>query len=469
MELKSCAKTNDTTYELVFSVSGETFLEEIKKTYNKEKKRYRIDGFRPGKATQKMIESQYGQYVFYDSALNAILTNNLANALDASEIEKSKIIDAPDIDIVNEPESFATEGVTYKAVYTVMPEIEISEYKGIHAPRTVKEITEKDIEDMVNANLEKDAEMVSVSDREVRLGDTVKIDFVGKKDGVAFDGGTGNDFELEIGSGRFIPGFEDQVIGHSIDETFDIEVTFPENYPTENLAGQPATFTITLNEIYYKDYPTLTDEYVSDRFEMETAEEYKAKIRKDLEENAEKSADAEFENYMFERVIENVSGEIPQVLYDKRVNTLIRELDYKYRQFGSSLEAYLGYTNQDIEDLKANYQKRAREEVKLRLALEKIAALENLTVSDEEYEEEVKNIAETSKISVEDVKKFATESDIKSEIATRKAYDFVKENAVVDNTIEVETEDAANPADMLDYIDNLIDSTDYDVKEETNE
>ncbi|MDR0983920.1 MAG: trigger factor [Ruminococcus sp.] len=468
MELKSCTKTTDTTYELVFSVGSEIFKEELKKTYNKEKKRYRIDGFRPGKATQKMIEAQYGPFVFYESTVNNILSDNMPKALEESEIDKSKVLDVPDVDVTGNPIDFLIKGIEFKAVYTIMPEIEVSEYKGIKAPRKVKEVTDKDVEDMINASVEKDAEIVSASDRPVRLGDTVKIDFVGKKDGEAFDGGSSKDFELEIGSGQFIPGFEEQIIGHSVDETFDIEVTFPESYHSESLAGQLAVFTITLNEIYYKDYPELTDEYVSDHFESETVAEYKEKVRKRIEEQAENSADAEFENYVFEKVIENVSGEIPQILYDKRVNVLVRELDYRYRQIGSSLDAYLNYTGQEIEDLKVSFQKRAREEVKLRLALEKIAEIENLTVTDEEYEAELKSISESSNTSVEDVKKFISENDVRSEISTRKAYDFVKESAVVDNTIEVEEESQSEPdtADMLGYLDNLIDQADYESLEE---
>ena len=437
MSLKSSNTVAVNTTELILEISAEDFNKALLNAYKKEKNQIQIKGFRKGKAPMSVIERYYGEEVFFDTALNDLLPDEMTKAIEETKLD---IVDRPQVEIVS---ASKTEGAVLKATCTTKPEVSVSEYKGLKAPKVVDEVTEEVINDQIEAARKRQARIVTVEDRAAQLDDEVTIDFEGFKDGVAFDGGKGEDFPLTLGSGQFIPGFEDQVVGHKTGENFEIEVTFPEDYQMKDLAGQKATFKITVKEIKAQELPEFDDEFVKDVSEFETVAEYKEDLKKKLEENAKQKADAQFENYLFEQIIKNLEGEIPECMYDQRVDREVSEFEARLAQNQMTLDLYFQYTGMDLDDLKATYKDRAVNEVKLRLALESIVAKENITVEDSEVEEGLAKLAENNNISVDDVKRFINVEDYKMDLLVSKAADMIKESAVVDNSLAEKKEEAA--------------------------
>ena len=437
MSLKSSNNVAVNTTELIIEISAEDFNKAVLNAYKKEKNQIQIKGFRKGKAPMSVIEKYYGEEVFFDTALNDILPEEMTAALEETKLE---LVDRPQVEIVSASKA---EGAVLKATCTTKPEVSVSEYKGLKAPKVIDAVTDEVINEQIEAARKRQARIVTVEDRAAQLDDEVVIDFEGFKDGVAFDGGKGTDFPLTLGSGQFIPGFEDQVVGHKTGEDFEIEVTFPEDYQMKDLAGQKATFKITLKEIKAQELPEFDDEFVKDVSEFETVDEYKEDLRKKLEENATQKADAQFENYLFEQIIKNLEGEIPECMYDQRVEREISEFEARLAQNQMTLDLYFQYTGMDRDDLKATYRDRAENEVKLRLALESIVAKEGLTVEDSEVEEGLAKLAENNHISVDDVKRFISVDDYKMDLLVSKAADLIKESAVVDNSLADKKEEEA--------------------------
>ncbi len=437
MSLKSSNNVAVNTTELIIEISAEDFNKAVLNAYKKEKNQIQIKGFRKGKAPMSVIEKYYGEEVFFDTALNDILPEEMTAALEETKLE---LVDRPQVEIVSASKA---EGAVLKATCTTKPEVSVSEYKGLKAPKVIDAVTDEVINEQIEAARKRQARIVTVEDRAAQLDDEVVIDFEGFKDGVAFDGGKGTDFPLTLGSGQFIPGFEDQVVGHKTGEDFEIEVTFPEDYQMKDLAGQKATFKITIKEIKAQELPEFDDEFVKDVSEFETVAEYKEDLKKKLEENATQKADAQFENYLFEQIIKNLEGEIPECMYDQRVEREISEFEARLAQNQMTLDLYFQYTGMDREDLKATYRDRAENEVKLRLALESIVAKEGLTVEDSEVEEGLAKLAENNHISVDDVKRFISVDDYKMDLLVSKAADMIKESAVVDNSLAEKKEEAA--------------------------
>ena len=437
MSLKSSNNVAVNTTELIIEISAEDFNKALLNAYKKEKNQIQIKGFRKGKAPMAVIERYYGEEVFFDTALNDILPDEMTAALEETKLE---LVDRPQVEIVSASKA---EGAVLKATCTTKPEVSVSEYKGLKAPKVIDAVTDEVINEQIEAARKRQARIVTVEDRAAQLDDEVVIDFEGFKDGVAFDGGKGTDFPLTLGSGQFIPGFEDQVVGHKTGEDFEIEVTFPEDYQMKDLAGQKATFKITIKEIKAQELPEFDDEFVKDVSEFETVAEYKEDLKKKLEENAAQKADAQFENYLFEQIIKNLEGEIPECMYDQRVEREISEFEARLAQNQMTLDLYFQYTGMDREDLKATYRDRAENEVKLRLALESIVAKEGLTVEDSEVEEGLAKLAENNHISVDDVKRFISVDDYKMDLLVSKAADLIKESAVVDNSLADKKEEEA--------------------------
>ena len=437
MSLKSSNNVAVNTTELIIEISAEDFNKAVLNAYKKEKNQIQIKGFRKGKAPMAVIERYYGEEVFFDTALNDILPDEMTAALEETKLE---LVDRPQVEIVSASKA---EGAVLKATCTTKPEVSVSEYKGLKAPKVIDAVTDEVINEQIEAARKRQARIVTVEDRAAQLDDEVVIDFEGFKDGVAFDGGKGTDFPLTLGSGQFIPGFEDQVVGHKTGEDFEIEVTFPEDYQMKDLAGQKATFKITIKEIKAQELPEFDDEFVKDVSEFETVDEYKEDLKKKLEENATQKADAQFENYLFEQIIKNLEGEIPECMYDQRVEREISEFEARLAQNQMTLDLYFQYTGMDREDLKATYRDRAENEVKLRLALESIVAKEGLTVEDSEVEEGLAKLAENNHISVDDVKRFISVDDYKMDLLVSKAADLIKESAVVDNSLADKKEEEA--------------------------
>ncbi|MBO5576356.1 MAG: trigger factor [Ruminococcus sp.] len=425
MSLKATNNVETNKYELEIEISAEKFEEAIQKAYMREKNKIQIAGFRKGKAPRKMIEREYGEEVFFEQAVNMIYPAEVDDAVKESGLE---IVSRPEVEVTDLSKA---EGVKIKATVYTKPEVEVKDYKGIEVEKDVKTVTDEDVENQVNALREKNARMITVDDRAAEIGDDVVIDFEGFKDDVAFDGGKAEDFTLSLGSGQFIPGFEEQVAGHNIGEEFDINVSFPDDYHVEDLKGAPVVFKIKLKSITKKEVPDLDDEMVKDATEFDTVDEYKADVRKKLEEHAEHHAEHEVEDKLMDKVIENMTAEIPQVMFDNRVNEMMMELEQRLAPQGISLDLYCQYTGQTMDQVKKAYQEQAEKQVKLRLALEKIAELENVEVTDDEAAQEIQKIADQYKMTVDQVKNYIREEDVKKDIAVGKAVDIVKDNAVI--------------------------------------
>ena len=425
MSLKATNNVETNKYELEIEISAEKFEEAIQKAYMREKNKIQIAGFRKGKAPRKLIEREYGEEVFFEQAVNMIYPAEVDDAVKESGLE---IVSRPEVEVTDLSKA---EGVKIKATVYTKPEVEVKDYKGIEVEKDVKTVTDEDVENQVNALREKNARMITVDDRAAEMGDDVVIDFEGFKDDVAFDGGKAEDFTLSLGSGQFIPGFEEQVAGHNIGEEFDINVSFPDDYNVEDLKSAPVVFKIKLKSITKKEVPDLDDEMVKDATEFDTVDEYKADVRKKLEEHAEHHAEHEVEDKLMDKVIENMTAEIPQVMFDNRVNEMMMELEQRLAPQGISLDLYCQYTGQTMDQVKKAYQEQAEKQVKLRLALEKIAELENVEVTDDEAAQEIQKIADQYKMTVDQVKNYIREEDVKKDIAVGKAVDIVKDNAVI--------------------------------------
>ncbi len=425
MSLKSTNKVETNKVELEIEISAEAFEEAVEKAYQKEKKKIQIPGFRKGKAPRKLIEKEYGEGVFYEDAVNSLYGPAVDEAVAEAGLE---LVARPEGEVVSIDKE---KGVELKVTCITKPEVEIDGYKGIEVEKTVNAVTDEEIDREVNKICEKNVRIVTVDDRAAELGDDVVIDFEGFKDDVAFDGGKAEDFTLSLGSGQFIPGFEDAIVGHNAGEQFEINVTFPEDYQAEELAGAPVVFKINLKSISKKEMPELDDEIVKDSTEFDTVDEYKADVKKKLEERAEKEADADVENKLFDAVIEKLQAEIPEVMFENRTNEMVAELEQRLAPQGISLDMYLQYSGQTIDSVKKMYGEQAEKQVKLRLALEKVAQLENVEVTDEELDTEFNKIAEQYKIPVEQVKVYIRAEDLKKDISVGKAVDIIKDSAVI--------------------------------------
>jgi trigger factor len=428
MILKSSEKTDVNMTELVAEVDAATFEKAIEAVYNRQKKNISLPGFRKGKVPRKLCESTYGEGVFFEDALNLIMNMELPALIAEAKLN---LVDAPRVEVTSVSKA---EGATVKIVCVTKPEINIADYKGMTAPKEAKEITDEDVQTQADSLLKRNAKMVSIDDRAAEIGDEVTIDFEGFFGDTAFEGGKGEDFQLKLGSGQFIPGFEEQVAGHKIDEDFDVVVTFPEDYQMADYAGKEAVFKCKINSISCEELPELDDEFVKDASDFDTVDALKADIRKKLEDNAENAAQNAFENALMTDLIAKVQDPIPHCMFEHRADALMDSFAAQLKQNGLDMDLYLQYTGMDADALKATYLERAENEVKLRLALEKIAKLEGLEISDEELDAELTKLAEENNLKLEDVKARIPVADFKLDLLVTKAMDLVKESAVVDNT-----------------------------------
>ena len=424
MNLISCEKLEKSMVELQFSIDAETFKNAVNAAFKREGKKYNVPGFRRGKAPRHMIEKLYGAEVFHYDAVNDLFPAEYEAAVKAAGIE---VVGAPEPEVVSMNE---TDGATLKVKVAVKPEVTLGDYAGLSVTKKVHTVKDSAV----------DAELARMQDRNGRLltregaaenGDTVDIDFEGYVDGVAFEGGKAEHYSLVLGSNSFIPGFEDQVVGHVAGEEFDVNVTFPEQYQAEELAGKAAVFKIKLHEVKYKELPELDDDFAKDVSEYDTLDELKASIRKGMEDNADRSADQQVENDLIEQVVNGMQAEIPQAMYDSRVDELVRDFEYRMSQQGLKMDMYLQYMGMTMEQLRGQFAEQAEKQVKMRLAMEAIVAKENITVSDEEFDAEVKRIADAYKMEEDKVRSIVDADAVKQDLAVNKAIDFVKEKANV--------------------------------------
>lgn len=427
MEIISQNNTATNTTAIEFSFTAEEFENAISAAYNKRKKSITVPGFRKGKAPRKVIEAQYGESVFYDDAVNSLYNQNIVAVIDKTGLD---VVDVENTEVV---EVSKENGVKFKADIITKPVVEISDYKGLEVKKTTKTVDDAAVDAEVEKVRNRNARSISVEDRAAQIGDTAVIDFEGFLDGVAFEGGKGEKFPLELGSGSFIPGFEEQVAGKNIGDDFDVNVTFPEHYQAENLAGKPAVFKCKLHEIKGKELPNVDDEFVKDVSEFDTLDEYKADIKSKLEKAAADEASTNLDNALVDAVIGKMKAEVPQVMYQRRIDEIVREWSARNR---ISVEDYLKYTGVTMDQFRANFTEVAKRQVDLRLALEKIAELENITVSDEDVEKEYADMAEQYKMEADKIKAAVPADAIKNDLKIEKALDLVRDSAKIEEVTE---------------------------------
>ena len=424
MALKSSNKVETNVYELEITVDAETFTEACKKAYMKQRKSIQIPGFRKGKATQGMIEKVYGEGAFYEEALEIVYPEAVGSAFDEAGL---KVIDQPsDVEF---PVMNKQDGVVIKMKVTTYPEVKLGEYKSLKGKMLDTEATDEDVENELKSMQDRNSRLVTVEDRESQMGDTCDIDFEGFVDGVAFEGGKGENYPLELGSNSFIPGFEEQVAGHKAGEEFDVNVTFPEQYEA-SLAGKDAVFKCKINEIKTKELPELDDEFAKDVSEFDTLDELKADLKKQISERKEANDKTDYENQLLEQVVENMEVEIPECMNKQKCDEMIQDYSYRLQMQGLDLNTYLQYLGQTMEQFREQFMDGAKQQVKVKLALDAIVKAENIEATEEEIAEEIAKLAEQYNMEADKIKAAVPQEQLTDDIVTRKAVDFVVDNSV---------------------------------------
>ncbi len=424
MALKSTNKVETNLYEIEFDASKEVFDAAVEKVYRKEVKKINIPGFRKGKAPRSIIEKMYGKGVFYEDAVNEIIPDAYESAIKEAGLD---VVSRPEFDVVSIDEN----GVVLKAKFYVKPEVTVKEYKGLNVTKEVKSVTDEDVNNEIESVRARNSRVVDVEGRSVENGDIAVIDFDGYVDGVAFEGGKSENYNLTIGSGSFIPGFEEQIIGHNVGDSFDVNVTFPTEYHASELAGKEAVFKIVLHAIKFNELPTLDDEFAKDVSEFDTLDEYKADVKAKLENKNVKAAENAVEEQLINALIENLEAEIPAPMFENEAENFVRDYDSRLRMQGLDLNTYCKYTGQTLDSLREQFKPMAERQVKTRLALEKIVELEGITASEEEINNEYENLAKAYGMTADKVKELVDADAIKADLSVKKAVDFVKENANV--------------------------------------
>ena len=425
MALKECLKKEAANaYELTVSVDGEIFEKAINKVYKKQVKKINIPGFRKGKAPRHIIERMYGTEVFYDDAMQECYPDALYEAakeqgLEIVAVEKLEAIEA------------GKDGFTFKTDIIVKPTLTVDGYKGFEIEKKSTEVTDELVDEEIEKVRDRNSRMVTVEDRAAEIGDTVVFDFEGFTDGVPFEGGKAENYSLALGSGNFIPGFEEQLVGHSTGEEFSINVTFPEEYQAEELKGKDAEFKINLHEIKTKELPEVDDEFVKDVSDKETLDEYKVQLRAEIAKRLADEAEKDVDNQISEKLIALATDEIPEAMYDNQASDRVRDFDMRLRSQGMDLNTYMQYMGTDVNGLKAMYKDEAEKRVKLRLVLEAIAAQENIEVTEEDLDAEYGKMAEAYKMDVEKVKAAVPADSLTEDLKVQKALELVKNNAVI--------------------------------------
>ena len=427
MEIIRNEKVAENTVELEFKVSAEEFEKALTAAFRKANKEITVPGFRKGKAPRNVVEKMFGQEIFFNDAIDAILPQAYEDAVKEAGLV---VVARPELDI---PTCTREEGFTVKATLTTYPEVKLGQYKGLKVEKTVIPVSDELIEAELMNMQERNARLVSVSDRAAQLDDTANIDFEGFADGVAFEGGKGEGFDLLLGSGQFIPGFEEQIVGHVVGDEFDVEVTFPTEYHAEDLAGKPAVFKTKLNDLKVKELPEIDDEFAKDVSEFDTLEELKANIKEVKGEEADRAAELDMENKLVSQVVEGMEANIPEAMFETRVDDMVNDFANRLSQQGLSIELYLQYTQMDMESFRKTFREQAEEQVKIRLALEAVVKAEDITASDEEYEEELMKAATAYNFPLPELRKMIPVEEVKHDLAVQKAIDFIKTNAEITN------------------------------------
>ena len=410
--------------EIQLGIDKTALDEQVKVVYKKQVVNMNVPGFRKGKAPLSMLKKMYGESIFVDEALNDLIPAAYEEAYKAAEIEA---VSAPTFDVVSLDDNGV---VVLKAVVDLKPVPKIGEYKGLAVEREIAPVTDEEVDADIAAAQKRNARSIEVTDRAAQMGDTANIDYEGFCDGVAFAGGKDEGHDLKLGSGQFIPGFEEGVVGKNIGEEFDVNVTFPEQYHSEELAGKAVVFKCKLNSITTEELPELDDEFAKDN-SFDTFAEYKADVRKKLEERATANADRSVEGKLNDMILDILEVEVPESMYQTEMENQVRDYDMQLRQNGLDLNTYFKYTGQNLDQLRENFRPRAERAVKTRLALEAIVTAESITATEDEINDEYKKIADMYQIDVENVKAAIDAKDLSGDICVRKAFQLVKDNAVV--------------------------------------
>lgn len=425
MALKKAEDKGKNHVELEVSVDAKVFDDACNRAYRKHIKEIAVPGFRAGKAPRKIVEKMYGEKVFFDDAIEMIYPKALEEAVEEAKLD---VVGVEKLDVV---EAEAGKDFTFKAVCVTKPEVEIKNYKGMKVEKTVKTVTDKDVTDELEQMRKRNGRTIQVEDRPAKNGDLVVFDFEGFIDGKPFEGGKAEKHSLKLGSGQFIPGFEEQIEGKNIGEEFDVNVPFPEDYHAKELAGKQSVFHCKLHEIKTVELPELDDEFAKDVSEFDTIDELKKDLKKKQQERNDKVASEEMEDKLSKELIEMLKADIPDIMFKQRTEELANEFGNRLQSQGMSVELYLQYTGLTQEALKNRFEEQAKEQVKLRLALEKIAELEKIEVTDKELDEKYAELSKQYNMDVEKIKPYIPEEDLRQDLKVERAMEFVKDNAVI--------------------------------------
>lgn len=424
MALKSSALTEANTYEVEVSVDGETFMNAVNKVYKKEVKKITVPGFRKGKAPRAVIEKMYGKDVFYEDAMQECYPDALDAACKEADL---KVVTVTGLEALDA----GADGFTFKATVIVEPEIDIKDYKGIEVEKLSTEVTEELIDEEIERVRDRNSRMVTVEDRAAEDGDTAVIDFEGFCDGEAFEGGKAEEYNLVLGSGNFIPGFEEQIVGHNTGDEFTIDVKFPEEYQSEQLKGKDAQFKIKLHEIKTKELPEVDDDFVKDVSEKDTVAEYRDELKEQIQKRLDGEAERDLDDKLTNVIIEKIEGEIPEQMFDNEAQNMLREMDMRLSQQGMDLDTYMKYTGMDMEAVRKMYRPEAERRVKMRLALEKIAKLEDIKPTEDDINAEYDKMAEIYNMEADKVKEIIPVEGVTEDLGVQLAMKLVKDTAVI--------------------------------------
>lgn len=425
MSVVSSNKVETNKYEIEISVDAQSFNEELDKAFKKNNPKISIPGFRKGHAPRAMVEKMYGEGVFFEDAINALYPAAYQAAVEELKIEP---VDRADIEVTSVSKA---DGFCFKASVIVKPEVTVKDYKGIAATKKPVTVTDQDVEEEIQRLAERNSRLVDVDDRAAQDGDTVVIDFEGFVEDKAFEGGKGEKYNLTLGSGQFIPGFEEQIAGHNIGDEFDVNVKFPEDYQAEDLAGKDSVFKCKLHEIKVKELPEIDDEFAKDLGDYDDLNALKTSIRERITGSREKASSDDLENQLIDHVIANMEGEIPEVMYEHRIDDMVRDFEYRLQMQNITLDMYMQYTGMEKESFRKTFREQAEKQVKIRLALEKIVELEGLDLTEEELDQEYQKMADQYKMEIDKVKAAVPASELKKDLCVNKAVDLIKESAVV--------------------------------------
>ncbi len=426
-------------YELEFLIDKKTFDEAVMKVYRKSVKNINVPGFRKGKAPKSIIEKMYGTGVFYEDAINDLLPAAYEEAAKASELE---IVGNPEFDVV----SIDDNGLAMKAVVYVKPEVEIKDYFGIEVAKTVIPVTDEEIDREIATVQQRNSREIEVTDRAAEMGDIALIDFDGYVDGKQFDGGKAEGHSLKLGSGQFIPGFEEQIVGKNVGDSFDVNVKFPADYHAAELADKDAVFKCVLHKLQKEELPELDDEFAKDVSEFDTFAEYKADVKAKIEERHARTADAEIEEQLMAALMAKLEADIPECMFVAETENFVRDYDNRLRMQGLDLNTYFKYTGMNLDSMREQLRPQAEKQVKTRLALEKIAELEGIVASEADINEEYDNISKAYNVPVEQVKESIPEDMIAADMKVKKAVELVKEKAVITEKAPEEPKAEKKPA-----------------------